>query len=68
MIENIYAYTESTSPAGGYVGYVSVNQRDDGTVTLTVRSSGAGVEGTLELPTEVQASLAKVLAAAGPVV
>ena len=38
-IENIYAYT-GKSPAKGYVGYISINQRENGGIEISVRSEG----------------------------
>jgi hypothetical protein len=38
-IENIYAYT-GKSPANGYVGYISINQRENGDIEISVRSEG----------------------------
>lgn len=38
MSKNIYAYTEPTG--AGFPGYASLNETDDGKVTLTVRTRG----------------------------
>lgn len=63
---NLAAYTEPT-PAGGYPGYVSLNREADGTVTLTVRSTGHGGDqvATITLPEAVMVSLAAALTEAG---
>lgn len=63
---NLAAYTEPT-PAGGYPGYVSLNREADGTVTLTVRSTGHGGAqvATITLPEAVMVSLAAALTEAG---
>lgn len=63
---NLAAYTEPT-PAGGYPGYVSLNRESDGTVTLTVRSTGHGGSqvATITLPEAVMVSLAAALTKAG---
>lgn len=63
MSTNLYAYTEQT-PTDGYVGYVSLNREDDGSVTLTVRSPGHGGNqiGCVKLPPEVQRALGAKLA------
>lgn len=63
MATNLYAYTEAT-PTDGYVGYVSLNREDDGSVTLTVRSPGNGGNqiGCVKLPSDVRSKLGRALA------
>jgi hypothetical protein len=38
-IGNIYAYT-GKSPVNGYVGYISINQRENGGIEISIRSEG----------------------------
>lgn len=51
-IENIFAYT-GKSPAKGYVGYISINQRENGGIEISVRSEGeAATLGVITLTPE----------------
>lgn len=59
--ENLFAYTEPTLPAAGYVGYLSLNRETDGSVTLTVRSRGDGSQGTITVPQAAAQGLAHAL-------
>lgn len=62
MRTNLFAYTE-TIPTDGYVGYVSLNQEEDGSVTMAVRSPGNGGShlACLKLPPDVRAKLGATL-------
>jgi hypothetical protein len=62
MRSNLFAYTE-TAPTDGYVGYVSLNKEEDGSVTMTVRSPGHGGShvGCVTLPADVRARLGATL-------
>jgi hypothetical protein len=62
--ENLYVYTELPTADVSYVGYLTLNREVDGTVTLTVRSSGdmhTGTSGTITLPPDVMAAFAAAL-------
>ena len=54
MRKNIFAYTNGASNPG----YISVNEEDDGRVTVAVRSNGAQVPSAIELPRDELANLA----------
>lgn len=55
MRKNIFAHTDigASNP-----GYISVNEEDDGRVTVAVRSNGAQVPSAIELPRDELANLA----------
>lgn len=57
-MKNIHAYTETDYAPEYYPAYLSLNKRDDGTLTLSVRSRGAQTPSEIEMPPEALEQLA----------
>jgi hypothetical protein len=60
-MKNIYAYTDISGPNPGYI---SVNEQDDGTVSVSVRTRGAKNASFMSLTPDQVAALGAALAPA----
>lgn len=57
-MKNIYAYTDISGPNPGYI---SVNEQDDGTVSVSVRTRGASNASFISLTADQAAALGAAL-------
>lgn len=63
--QNIFYYTEESPIV--VPGYISINKRPDGKMTLTVRSRGGREAQEVELPESVAADLARAVTKVGDI-